>query len=168
MKIRFDPFLSYWNRREKNEQKALIAGCVIVFIYAIYIFIYTPIQTMTTTQRLQLQDKRETLNWIQKVRPQIQQTSHAVPIQTTELLSIVQKTLSQAPFKSFPSQLNQSNISDVEVKFQRVPFNALIKWMWDLNEHYQLNIKLFEAQISDIPGVCQAHVILSSTAPRHP
>lgn len=161
MKKMFAPLFSYLQKREKSEQIALVAGSTVVFFYLIYMLIYSPIQTTLTEQRAQLQEKQETLTWIKKVRPQIQ-SSQARPIQTTELLSTVQQTLSQPPFQSFPNQLNQTNTSDVEIKFAQVPFNALLKWMWNLNERYQVNIKLFEAQLSETPGVCQAHLIISS------
>ncbi len=152
----------YWQKLAQREQLALMIGGFFLGIFLIYQFIYAPIQNAITYQQQALEDAQETLNWIQKVTPQIQNASHAKPIQSTALLSVLQNELSNQSFKTFPYQLSQSNATDIDLRFQKAPFNELMIWLWKLSKQYVFEINTLQAKRTEIAGVCEVHIILKA------
>jgi type II secretory pathway component PulM len=153
---------AHWQKLTSKEQLMLMVGGIFLGIFLLYQLIYAPIQNTITSQQQQLEDSLDTLDWIRKVTPQIQQASHAKSIQSTALLSVLQNELSTQSFKSFPYQLSQSNATDIDLRFKKAPFNALMVWLWKLSKQYVFEIYLLEAKRTNTQGICEVHIILKA------
>lgn len=156
----------YWMTRDLREQRLLFLGAGVLLVFLIYAFIYTPIETHIETQRQDVLEKQDTLRFIKQVSPQLQAQSRAKPISSTALLSAIQEAFARPPFQAFPSQLSQSNPTDIDIQFQKVPFNVLLNWLWQFSRTYQIQIKSLEAQKTDVSGVCQVHLVLQTGLPK--
>src|SRR3990167_7875969 len=157
--IQLDKLLELWNKYSQREQLIIAAGACLLILLIIYQLIYLPIYSSRQSKLQEISDKESTLIFIKQVVPFLK-NDKAKFIRPTELMGVIQTDLNKDKFKSFPSDINQVNKSDVEIKFQQVPYNTFIKWLWDLNQKYQFVIKALDVQAACTEGICSLHIVL--------
>ena len=153
------PLLNYWDKYSQREQYIIIAAGIFLSIIFIYNFIYAPIKTNYSSKSAQIIEKQDSLIFMQQVMPFFKQDT-AKFIHPTELMALIQQELTGNEFHAFKSTINQVNLSDVEINFSQVPFNLFLKWLWDLNQRYQFQIKNLDASNLETAGICQLRVVI--------
>lgn len=160
--INTEKLVALWNKYSKKEQLMLIITVIFIIIIVIYQFIYLPIYNIRTKKLLEIQEKKDTVMLMQQIMPFIKQNK-AKSIHPTELMGFIQNELTTSNFKTFPSQINQVNGTDVEIIFKKVPFNLFLAWFFELNQKYQFVTKSLEATNSfSNTGVCKLRVVIGS------
>lgn len=153
----------YWNNLNEREKKMLIATAVFVFFYLYYIALYSPLSNKVTQRTQQLEEKTATLAWMNTLKQPKNTSIAKKSISNSQLLTLLANQLKAHKTLKFPYQLQQTSSGDIELSFEQVPFNLFIKWLLQLNEHYAITIKQFNANNTPTPGISQLMVIISST-----
>lgn len=153
--------LDYLEHLTPRERWMVSLGGACLILTLGYAGIYSPLHQTIQTNQASLADKRSTLKWMK----QVQHTPHTPSVKhlsQTQLLSTLTDALNHTNFKNYPYHLAQTANGEIELKFDKVPFNRFLMWSWDLNQHYQFDIKQLNAEnISDTPGVVKLTWLIS-------
>ncbi len=153
---------AYWSNLSERDRWALGTGGVFCVVYLFYLLVYSPLTTAVHNKSQQLVEKQETLEWMQKVR--VLHKTKKVPqtITSSKLLTVLADQLNTTAFKPFPYQLQQTGVSDIQLSFDHVPYNAFVNWLGSMNEKYTIVIKQLNIERTDTPGVVKLMIIIAT------
>ncbi|MCX7117056.1 MAG: type II secretion system protein M [Legionellales bacterium] len=154
---------TYWDQLNERERWALGIGVVITVLYVFYLWIYAPLTRAVAYQQQQLLIKQETLIWMQKARLQFQPKKVVKTVSSSQLLTILAIQLNATSFKSYAYQLQQTGSHDIQLSFDKVPYNEFLLWLHKLSETYAVTIKQMTIQGANAPGLVKLLVVLATT-----
>jgi general secretion pathway protein M len=153
---------NYWNNLNERERWMAAAGVILVLVYLFYLLIYSPLTTAVNTKSQLLIEKKETLAWMQQIAKKPKHQGKVETTNNTQLLALVSSQLNDKPFKQFPYQLQQTGPGDIQLSFDRVPYQPFLNWLWALSNHYAITIKQFTAEQTDTPGVVKLLLVITA------
>ncbi len=151
----------HWDHLSERERWMVIGGLIFCGFYLFYVLIYSPLNTAIHGKTLQLQDKKETLVWMQQVKKQYKPQQPLQSLDSGQLLTVLAEQLNTAAFKPFPYQLQQIGKGDIQLIFERVPYNLFVEWLWSLSKKYAMTLQQFNIERTEISGIVKAMVVLS-------
>ncbi len=154
-------FLSYW--RQWNRRERILVSTMACFLlwYFFYILIENPLQTALTQARAQVQDNQSTLTWVTYMHARLKAIHPAKHVTTSALLGILHEKLNEhAILHQFPSHLTQHASTQIMLKFEKVPFNLFLDWMWQLNQQYHFEIKQLQTKRSPVSGMVELSCVI--------
>lgn len=155
---------NYWNNLNERERWMAGAGLLILFLYLFYLLAYSPLANMVNTKSNQLAEKQETLIWMEQVRHKPKDRKPIQLITNTKLLALIGNQLSNNSLKPFAYQLQQRGSGDIQLSFERVPYNLFLSWLWTLGNDYSITLKQFTVEHSNTPGVVKLLLIITANA----
>ena len=153
----------YWSNLNERERWILSLGALFCVLYLFYLLIYSPLASAVHDKSQQLAEKQETLVWMQHVRQQYKIKKAPETLTSSKLLTVLAEQLNATSFKQFPYQLQQTGASDIQLIFEKVPYNAFMSWLWSINEKYTISIKQLNAERTDTPGVVKLMIVIATT-----
>ncbi len=152
----------YLNTLNEREKWMVIIAAVFLFAYGYYLLLYAPLSNKVTQKTTQLNEKIETLAWMQKVKQQGHSTKTKQTLDNSQLLTLLATQLKDNPTLKFPYQLQQTGSGDIQLTFDAVPFKLFMSWLAKINERYTITIKQFDVQHSETPGITKLMIIISA------
>ncbi|ASQ46598.1 type II secretion system protein GspM [Legionella clemsonensis] len=152
---------NYWNNLNERERWMVGIAAFCVIFYLFYLFIYSPLTISVETKTQQLQEKKETLAWMQQVRNQSTQRRAPQAITSSKLLALLGNQLSTGELHRFTYQLQQTGQGEIQLSFEQVPFNQFLSWLWKLFNDYALSLKQFSAERTDTSGMVKLTVVIA-------
>lgn len=159
MKSSVKAYLVSLNQRERWM---LGIGVIFCIFYLFYLLIYSPLINAVHDKSQQFVEKQETLVWMQEVRQQYKNKKAPQALTSSKLLTVLADQLNKTSFKSFPYQLQQTGVSDIQLVFDQVPYNAFIAWLWSISEKYAISIKQLSVDRTDTPGVVKLVMVIAT------
>lgn len=153
---------NYWHNLNERERWMAIIGSICMLIYLFYLLVYSPLTTAVSTRSKELREKQETLIWMQQVRQQPRSQKTAQTINNTKLLALIGNQLSSNSLQKFVYQLQQTGSGDVQLSYDRVPYNLFLSWLWALSNDYAISFKQFSAERTDTPGIVKLMVVITA------
>ena len=153
---------AYWSNLNERERWTVGIGAVLCFVYLFYLFLYAPLTSALHNKSQQLAEKQETLAWMQQVHVQHKTTKAPQTLTSSKLLTVLADQLNTTSFKQFPYQLQQTGASDIQLIFDKVPYNAFMTWMWSINEKYTISIKQLNIEQTGTPGIVKLMVVIAT------
>ncbi|WP_367608239.1 type II secretion system protein GspM [Legionella sp. W05-934-2] len=150
---------SHFEQMNPRERWLVGMTVVLVVIYLFYLFIYEPLTTAYSEASKQLQEKRETLAWMNQVKHYAGKSSKQAVHDTSQLLSILTQQLSESSLKPFPYQLQQSSGGHVQLSYEKVPFNPFIEWLIAFQATHAITIDRLSANKHDQEGMVKLTVV---------
>ncbi|KTD10533.1 type II secretion system protein GspM [Legionella hackeliae] len=153
--------MNYWNNLNERERwmVGIAAACIIFYLF--YLLIYSPLVTAVDTKSTQLQEKKETLAWMEQVRKKPKNQKIPQPITSSKLLALIGSQLNTGSLRPFTYQLQQTGQGEIQLSFEQVPFTQFLAWLWKLSNDYALILKQFSAERTDTPGVVKLTIIIA-------
>jgi len=87
-----------------------------------------------------------------------QSSVKAKPVSLVVFLSQMQKKINQSGLESYLTQLKQSDNESVEIHFQKVEFDKLIKLLMTVMKEYPATVSRLSVTATDAPGYVSADV----------
>lgn len=153
---------TYWNNLNERERWMLAGVAVFIVLYLMYLLIYAPLKQAIHDKSQQLVEKQETLVWMQQVAKQYKAKKAPENLSSSQLLTVLASQLSNTSFKQFTYQLQQTGTSDIQLVFDKVPYNLFVAWLWTISEKYAISIKQFNVEKTDTPGVVKMMIVINS------
>lgn len=153
---------NYWHNLNERERWMAAIGSISVLIYLFYLLVYSPLTTAVSTRSKELREKQETLAWMQQVRQQPRSQKTAQAISNTKLLALIGNQLSSNSLQKFVYQLQQTGSGDIQLSYDRVPYNLFLSWLWSLSNDYVISFKQFSAERTDTPGIVKLMVVITA------
>ena len=150
---------NYLAQLNTREQRLVIITSILVVLSVLYFMIYEPLTTAQSEATKQLIEKKETLAWMTQVKHQAGKSSQQSIGDTSQLLSILTKQLSDSNLKHFPYQLQQSSGGQVELSYEKVPFNLFIEWLLTFQSQYAIHIDRLSAAKGEQEGLVKLTIV---------
>lgn len=155
--------LNYWKNLNEREQLSLGFAGLFCAVYLFYMVIYSPLVSELENKNMQLHSQRETLAWMQKTQQQYRHLNKITqPMNNSKLLSLIASELSQPTFNAYTYQMQQTGSGDIELSFDKVPYNAFVKWLWETTHRYTIHIKDFHVEHSKTSGIVKLTLLLTT------
>lgn len=153
--------LAYWKNLNEREQGSLGLAGLFCVIYLFYLMVYSPLISAVANKNMQLQDKRETLAWMQKIQQHYRKPGKAPEtLDSSKLLSLIASELSKPMFSAFTYQMQQTGSGDIQLSFEKIPYNAFITWLWGISHHYTIHIKELHIEQTKTPGIVKLNLLI--------
>lgn len=154
--------MSYWTNLNERERWLVGAGSICSVFYLFYLLVYSPLVTMTSQKSKLLQEKKDTLVWMQQVQQKPMNKVQKETISSNKLLSIIATELNERPFSNFPHELQQTGQGDIQLTFDTVPYTPFLTWLWTLANKYAISLKQFSAERTKTSGVVKIMLIIDT------
>lgn len=154
-----------WASLAEREKRMVTAGAIIAGLALFYLIIWSPYLNRVDDLRNTVQSEQKTLRWMQAADKEIKKIQHettprAVVLSPVELLSYLQKQLSESGLDA--SQLKQASNESVQLQFQKVDFDLLIGFLVKVAKEQSVTIAQMSAIADASPGVVNADVVIST------
>lgn len=153
---------NWWANLNERDKWASGLGVSFLICYLFYMLVYAPINEAVQNNSKQLQEKRDTLNWMQTVQQQAGNHHKAQAINRNKLLTVIAGQLDSGPLKPFPYQLQQTGQGDISLFFDKVPYALFLSWLWSLNNDYTISLEQISVEQSPTPGVVKTSALIST------
>ncbi len=149
---------AYWDSLNDRERWMLGVGGVFCALVLMYMLLYAPMINAVHHKTQELLEKQETLVWMQQAHQQRKVIKVPQVLSNSKLLSVLADELKSTSFQTFPYQLQQTGVGDIQLSFDKVPYNAFVTWLWSVKQNYAFSIKQFNTQRTVTPGVVKVLV----------
>lgn len=153
-----------WAGLNEREQRVLAIGAGLLTLFIVYEFIFSPLLNQAEKTRTEVRMNQKTLAWMQAADKQMLMLEHQhkskKPASIVALLGLLQKKVIQAGFDSRLVQLRQIGTNSIEMRFQNVNFNELLKLLVTLVQEQPVLIARMTAAAGKGPGMASATTVL--------
>lgn len=156
----------WWFNLSLREKQTVASGGAVVALFLLYIVIWAPLTNKVENLRQQIQSKQNLLSWMQESDLRIQkleksQHAHTKP-STASLLNTVQTEINKTTMAKNLTELQQADNEAVQLRFKKVNFDDLIKWLIQLSQQHALAIQQFTTTPSTSPGLVDVELKLQA------
>ena len=149
-----------------REKQYVVGGSIVVGIFIVYQFIFSPLLDSISSMRKRIHSEQNLLVWMQEADKKIQSVekeSHnqGKSLTPVVLLGVIQKEVKASGLEHSLQNLKQSNANAVELSFQKVEFDRLIKLLTALIKAYGVTMTQMSVTADTAPGVVNAELIIS-------
>lgn len=151
---------SFWNNINERERILIKVTVCLLAVYLFYIAIYSPVHKAIIYNILQLQEKKETLVWMSDIQQQINHKPKA-SISTAKLMALIGKQINNSPIHAYAYQLQQTNLGEIQLSFEQIPYNTVLLWLWSLcTSNYSLQLKQLDIEKTNNPGFVKIMLVI--------
>lgn len=155
----------WWNNLSIRERQVVFFGSIAIFLILIYLILWQPFTNKIDNLRSQITKNKNLLIWMQSADKQMQTIVKESQTKTSKnngsILGVVQSDINKSALKSNLTQLKQAENDTVQVTFQKVGFDNLMKWLIHLWQQDGLTVLQATITPGDSLGVVSADLILA-------
>lgn len=145
---------SYWNNLNDRERLLAVIAGLLGLGYLLYLLVFSPLDKALTNRKQDLLEKKETLTWLQTIdAPSSQQSKKQQVLSNAQLLAQIGDQLAKSSFKQSSYQLQQTSAGEIQLSFEKVPFNPFLTWFWNLSADYAITIKQLSVEKTETAGI---------------
>ncbi|HZR37018.1 MAG TPA: type II secretion system protein M [Nevskia sp.] len=138
------PLRAWFEARQPREQLIVAAGALVVALALVYLVLWQPFALARDHAAAALGSSRALAARIEQIGAQAQQ-SHAAGGQSVvgpevSLLSAVDQASKDGILGKAPSRMQPDGDKQVRVWIEDVPFDAVLRWMDDLQKRYGVRV----------------------------
>ncbi|MCP3851939.1 MAG: type II secretion system protein M [Gammaproteobacteria bacterium] len=153
-----------WSELKSSEQKLLMYGIFLILIVVIYFYLWVPYQKSMASLQQQTQYAQEDIAWLEDMARQIEKlksgSSSPVGNFSGSIINTVDKSIKQNQLNKNMTLLERSGNNNVVVKFEKMNFDQLIKYLAYIKSRYGIIIKSIEIQRTDEDHFIDTRLIL--------
>jgi len=153
---------SYLSTLNEREKWMVLGAALCIFVYIYYLLLYSPLASQVEARQVQLIEKMQTLEWLNKVKNIKSTKKVKQSVDNSQLLTLLATQLKNSTTLRFPYQLQQTSSGEIQLSFDQVPFKVFMEWLVNINNKYNINIKQFDVNKSATPGITQLMIILNA------
>ena len=157
---------TWWlNASLRDKQLASLGiGCVVLFL--IYELTFAPLINTVDSMRQRIHTNQTLLAWMQESNKRIQSLEKsqqpATPKSSASLLSTIQNNVNNQAIGKNIYQLQQAENDAIQVRLQKVNFDALSKWLIAVCQEQGLIITEMNVTPGAAPGIVDADLKLQA------
>ncbi|TAK75185.1 MAG: type II secretion system protein M [Gammaproteobacteria bacterium] len=154
----------WWFNLASRERQAVMWGGAMVGIFIVYQWIWTPLVDHVALLRNRIHADKATLVWMEAADEAIKkgerQGQKKQATSAVVMLSELQKEINQAGLGQSLAQLRQSGDDSIEMQFQKVEFDRLMKLLISVLKTKNATITQLSAIPDNVSGMVNAEVIV--------
>jgi general secretion pathway protein M len=152
----------YWSNLNARERWVLGVGVVCCVVYLFFLLVYSPLSTAVRRKHQALLEKQDTLVWMKDVAQHHQLKKAPQTLTSSKLLTVLAEQLNASSLKPYPYQLQQTGMNNIQLDFDRVPYNAFLSWLRSVSDQYLISIQQLNVERTDTPGVVKLRLLLET------
>jgi type II secretory pathway component PulM len=157
----------WWSSLTLHEKQGAALSVSLLVIFIVYQWIWAPYLDHVDAIRKRISTDQKLWVWMQRTDKAISkiesQSKHknkaASPVM---ILSLMKKQVGQAGLEQFLTQLKQATNGSVELHFQKVEFDKLIRLLMTMMKEQQVTILQMSVVADTTPGTVNADMMLKS------
>ncbi len=158
----------WWNQLALREKQMLTVGGFFLCAFLIYILLWAPLTSRTESLRKQITTQQTLLSWMQEAEKRLVTLEKNPQTATStrsegSLLSVVQKQINRTTLVGALTDLHQLETDSIQLTFQKVSFDQLMKWLILITGQEGLVIKQLSVAPSATPGIADVTLVLSAS-----
>ncbi len=132
--------LQYLQRLEPRERRVLLFGAIAALVL-IVLGIVLPLQRSVAAAQQRVERKRDDLQWLRSMAPQLGGLrSNAPPRLNESLVVLVDRTARESGLAKSLVGSQPSGDGGLNVRFDQTPFDTLVTWLSQLRERYGVRV----------------------------
>jgi general secretion pathway protein M len=158
--------IKHWfNQLALRERRALIIGVVGLGILMGHFMFIEPLITARALLENIVSAQKNTLRWMKEAAVEVQQLRHDVgksptKIRRQSLLSLIDKSTRNGELDKINKRIEPRGEKEVQVRFKAVSFAALIRWLGQLYNQYQVQVKTISLERQPVSDQVRASLTL--------
>ncbi len=159
-----------WSLLSQNEQRLIIAGGVLVLVFATYFYVWKPYTVLINNYTQRVNELRADIAWLKKIKQQIKQletqpqqrlAAQASGLSSRSLIDAIDKSIRTNQLADSLEVLKKTGDHQVFLAFKNTEFDNLIQWL--INISRQLGVQVVNADIekTDTRGLVYARLTLA-------
>lgn len=167
LQIRVEPLLERYRELQPRERLIVATGTVVVIITLIYVVLWEPFANARARQSAALANERALAERLETIGIAVQR-ARASGIGTVQggnqsLLTLIDQQGKAPELGKTPTRLQPEGENEVKIWFEDIPFDALVRWMANLESRY--GIQISGAEIERRAGAGLVNARLTVTRP---
>lgn len=158
-------FIEKFQTAEPREQKMMFFGGLTITVILFFAFIIFPLQEKVDNAKSNLEYKQSLYQWMQpKVKSLIAlKSSKPTNLNQTKTsaLIIVERELKQSALSGLPHTIEKKQNDEVQITFDSVPFDEVIRWLGGLSQSFQLQVQSMTVNRLAEEGMVGVNVVVS-------
>lgn len=163
MKAYFARFRAWWATLAEREQRVLAVGAVVVGLTVLYLGIWEPVVKAQHDRELALEDARALATMLETLAVEVQRGRGAAGGTAgagQSLLSVVDQSRRASALTKPPTRLQPEGDATVRIWLDDVPFDALLRWLGDLQARYGVRVDAADIERQSGQGLVSARLTL--------
>jgi general secretion pathway protein M len=156
---------AWYAKLEAREQRVVAVGGIAVGLLVLFGGILWPLESAVSTAVKTTETRRDDLAWMRSNAPEIQAGAGAVRVPRGEPPVVVVDRVGREAGLGSSLRGTQPSPMGVRVQLEAAPFDVLIAWLANLDEHYGLAIESITVDRAAKPGVVNANVSFAQAKP---
>jgi general secretion pathway protein M len=155
-------YRAWWATLAEREQRVVSAGAIALALILSYLLVWDPLATARREREAALADARALATLLQTLAAEKQgNRGTAAPIGGNQsLLAVVDQSRRTSAVTKPPSRLQPEGDATVRLWLEDVPFDALLRWLADLQNRYGVRVDSAEIERESGPGLVNARITL--------
>jgi general secretion pathway protein M len=152
---------AWWASLAERERRVLGAGAVALGLIVLYTAAWDPLATARQRRALDLQSARALAVQLESLAG-VAGRGGAPAIQGKDqsLLAVVDQSRKASALTKPPSRLQPEGDNTVRIWLEDVPFDALVRWLGDLQTRYGVRVEAADIERESGPGLVNARLTL--------
>ena len=164
MKAYLARFRAWWATLAEREQRVLAVGAVVVGLTVLYLGVWEPVVKAQRDRELALEDARALATMLETLAVEVQRGRDAGGGGTAgagqSLLAVVDQSRRASALTKPPTRLQPEGDATVRIWLDDVPFDALLRWLGDLQARYGVRVDAADIERQSGQGLVSARLTL--------
>lgn len=162
MKTYLERLRAWWATLAQREQRVLAGGAVVLGAALLYVGAWEPLVEVRRDRQLALEDARALATLLETLAVEVQRGRGAAGTAGAgqSLLSVVDQSRRASPLTKPPTRLQPEGDTMVRIWLEDVPFDALLRWLGDLQLRYGVRVDHADIERESAPGLVSARLTL--------
>jgi general secretion pathway protein M len=155
-------FRAWWSAREERERRILSAGAVALGLILFYLLVWEPTGRISRQREAALADARALATLLETLAAEKQRGRPIATVAGAEqsLLAVVDQSRKASTLTKQWSTLRPEGETTVRIAFEDVPFDALLRWLNELQTRYGVRVDNADIERESGPGLVNARLTL--------
>ena len=141
---------------QMRERLMVVVGGAVVLITLVYLLIWEPMVNAHAARTTALDTARAQAITLERAAQQVQVLRGRNPAATAgrsmSLMSAVDQASKQGSLGKGPSRIQPEGDREVRVWFEDVSFDAMVRWLADLQSRYGVSVQTLDVEPQAAPG----------------
>lgn len=163
MKAYLERFRAWWNARAERERQVLSAGAVMLALMVFYLAVWEPLAQSLRQRETALAEARTLAIRLESLAIEVQRTRGSggtLAGADQSLLAVVDQSGKASRLGKPPSRLQPEGDNMVRVWIEDVPFDAVLRWLNDLQTRYGVRVDSADIERQSAAGMVTVRLTL--------
>jgi general secretion pathway protein M len=163
MKAYLARFRAWWATLAEREQRVLAVGAVVVGLTVLYLGVWEPVVKAQHDRERALEDARALATMLETLAVEVQRGRGAgggTAGAGQSLLAVVDQSRRASALTKPPTRLQPEGDATVRIWLDDVPFDALLRWLGDLQARYGVRVDAADIERQSGQGLVSARLTL--------